>query len=44
MILHELFIASSYVVHNNDCEAGLPQLEALSLDRSAWREKVSSLT
>ena len=28
----------------SDCEAGLPQLEALSLDRSAWRDKVSSLT
>ena len=27
-----------------DCEAALPQLEALSLDRSAWRDKVSSLT
>ena len=28
----------------SDCEAALPQLEALSLDRSAWRDKVSSLT
>ena len=28
----------------SDCEAGLPQLEALSLDRSAWRDNVSSLT
>ena len=28
----------------SDCEAGMPQLEALSLDRSAWRDKVSSLT
>ena len=28
----------------SDCEAGLPQLEAMSLDRSVWRAKVSSLT
>ena len=28
----------------SDCEAALPQLEALSLDRPAWRAKVSSLT
>ena len=27
-----------------DCEASLPQLEAQSLDRSAWRDRVSSLT
>ena len=28
----------------SDCEASLPQLEAQSLDRSAWRDRVSSLT
>ena len=28
----------------SDCEAALPQLEALSLDRPAWRAKVSLLT
>ena len=28
----------------SDCVAALPQLEALSLDRPAWRAKVSSLT
>ena len=28
----------------SDCEAALPQLEALSLDRPAWRAKQSSLT
>ena len=28
----------------SECEAALPQLEALSLDRPAWRAKVSSLT
>ena len=28
----------------SDCEAGLPQFEALSLDRPAWRAKMSSLT
>ena len=27
----------------SDCEAGLPQLEALALDRPPWRAKVSSL-
>ena len=27
----------------SDCEASLPQLEAQSLDRSAWRDRVSSL-
>ena len=28
----------------SDCEAALPQLEALSLDHSAWRANVSSVT
>ena len=28
---------------SSDCEAGLPQLEALALDCEAWRAKVSSL-
>ena len=28
----------------SDCEASMPQLEAQSLDRSAWRDRVSSLT